>query len=113
MTGKIHFVCFFLVVNLLIHGGCEFEKEESFEATGYIRDAVAVGGETTGWVIELDEAVNLEGKLYSRIDVESQSINFEEYRDEHVEVSGEIKWREGLERGRYPVLFVHEIKRLR
>jgi len=77
--------------------------------TGLLYRVAAIGGETTGWAIGLEEPLKLRGKRMREINVAADSRLLEPLQDKQVQVRGQIIWRQGIERGRYPVMMLESI----
>jgi heat shock protein HslJ len=81
--------------------------------TGKLIRAVAIGGESTGWAIQLDSEVNIEGKQLTLIEVESRDVKtLVKLENKHVEATGTVSRRRGIERGDRFILSVSSIGEL-
>ena len=79
--------------------------------TGKLVRAMAIGGESTGWVLELDSASTIDGKQVNAIQVSySKAGKLEKLENKRVTASGELGHRHGVETGEQPVLVVSSIK---
>jgi len=80
--------------------------------TGVLHRVGAIGGETTGWAIRLDSPLKLpEIKQVNEIEVDAESSLLKPLMDKQVEARGRIIWRQGIERGRYPVMTIDWIRK--
>jgi len=80
--------------------------------TGVLRRVAGIGGETTGWAIRLDSPLKLsKTKQVNKIEVAADSSLLESLLGKQVEVRGRITWRQGIERGRYPVMMLDSIRK--
>jgi len=80
--------------------------------TGVLHHVGAIGGETTGWAIRLDGPLKLsETKRVNEIEVDTDSSLLEPLLDRQVQARGRITWRQGIERGRYPVMMLDSIRK--
>jgi len=77
---------------------------------GRLEQVAAIGAETTGWAIELDAPLTVEGQQLTRIEISGDSERWNELGGKRVEATGRIVFRQGVERGRYPVLEVQTIR---
>jgi len=80
--------------------------------TGVLHRVGAIGGETTGWAIRLDSPLKLpEIKQVNEIEVDAESSLLKPLLERQVEAHGRIIWRQGIERGRYPVMMLDGIRK--
>jgi hypothetical protein len=70
---------------------------------------VSIAGETTGWAIDLESPLEIDGKRLDRIEVDPGNKNIERFEDRQVEVTGTLEKRKGIERGIYPVIVIEGI----
>jgi hypothetical protein len=93
------------------------EKEEVRVVTvgGKLDRIYAIGGETTGWVLELDSDMELKQgmKKVKHIEVDPSGKHLDSLEGKQVHVTGSLTWRHGVERGDYPVIVINLIKRLK
>ncbi len=59
---------------------------------------MAIGGETTGWGIELDAPLDIEGQKVSLLEIEAKQMQLDEFENSQVEAWGRLKMRQGVER---------------
>lgn len=69
-----------------------------------------IGGETTGWVIRLDEEIEFEGTRLTEVEVNRDTGHFRALENKHVEATGELRLWPGVERLFWPVLEVERIR---
>src|SRR5580700_10778182 len=68
--------------------------------TGKLGRVMAIGGESTGWAIQLDSETTIEGKRVGSIEVDySNSERLEKLADKHVKANGTLSHRKGVETG--------------
>jgi len=79
---------------------------------GLLTRSAGIGGETTGWIVVLDQSVEVEGQKLNILEVEFDSARWPMKEDTQVEATGRIAFRTGVERGRYSVLRVDSFKLL-
>ena len=79
--------------------------------TGKLVRAMAIGGESTGWVLELESAVTVDGKQVNSIQVSYRKTEqLGKLENARVRVTGKITHRHGVETGEHLVLDVSSIK---
>jgi len=97
---------------------CACKKEISFSRvdayqsltlTGTLVRKFAIGGETTGWAIELNIPLQVDGKMLDTIEVDSDNINMSLFENDTVNITGNLVKRTGIERGLYWVIEVKSI----
>lgn len=78
---------------------------------GKLTRAMAIGGESTGWTLELDSATTIDGKQVTSIQVRSDKTGeLEKLQNQHVTATGTLTHQQGVETGDQPVLNVSSIK---
>lgn len=108
----IGIICFLIV-------SCGYSQEEGEQetvtVTGKLVRAVAIGGETTGWIVKLDSPLEVKGKALNRIEVDpgSDGENINALENKHVKITGTLEKRLGVERGEYWVLTVRKIEEIK
>jgi len=90
-------------------------EQETITVTGKLVRVVAIGGETTGWAVKLDSPLEVEGKKLSRIEVDAgdKREKISELENKHVQVTGTLEKRRGVERGEYWVIAAQEIQEVK
>jgi heat shock protein HslJ len=85
--------------------------EQEITATGKLVRAMAIGGESTGWVLELEPAITVGGKQINSVQVSYRKTSkLEKLADKHLKVTGKLGQKTGVETGEQPVLRVSSIK---
>ena len=85
--------------------------QQKITLTGNLVRAMAMGGESTGWVLELESPTRIDGKLVSAIQVDyGLTETLETLANKRVRAIGEITHRHGVETGEQPVLKVSSIR---
>ncbi|MCL6565414.1 MAG: hypothetical protein K6U09_03225 [Acidobacteriia bacterium] len=79
---------------------------------GVLVRVAAIGGETTGWAIQLEAPLEMDGQTLHELEVNSQPERWADFEEKRVEASGRITWRRGVERGRWPVLEIESLREL-
>jgi hypothetical protein len=78
--------------------------------TGKLTRAMGIGGETTGWVLELNSDVTVAGQTFRSIEVSGPQKKLAQLANQEVKVRGVIKHRHGVERKDWPVLEITSIR---
>lgn len=78
--------------------------------TGVLTRVAAIGGETTGWALRLDEPAECGEKVTKLLEVAAAEETLAPLEEQHVEAAGRIVWRTGVERGRWPVLQIESLR---
>lgn len=82
--------------------------------TGKLTRVMAIGGESTGWAVQLDEHTPVDGKEVTSIEVRFiDPKQADKYADKRVKVTGTVTHRHGVETGDVMVLEVKSIKGLK
>lgn len=86
-------------------------SDQEITVTGKLVRAVAIGGESTGWVVDLEAPTNIDGKQVSSIQVSyRKTAKLAKLEDKRVKASGKLAHHQGVETGEQPVLDVSSIK---
>lgn len=86
-------------------------SEQKIAVTGKLVRAMAVGGESTGWILELESTTTIDGKQVKSIQVSYRKTEkLEQLENARVRVTGKIIHRHGVETGEHLVLDVSSIK---
>ena len=85
--------------------------EQKITVIGKLVRAMAIGGESTGWALELESATTLDGKLVTSIQVSYRKAGkLEKLENKRVGATGKLTHRHGVETGEQPVLDISSIK---
>src|SRR5258706_10918616 len=85
--------------------------EQKITLIGKLVRAMAIGGESTGWVLELESATTIDGKPVNSIQVSYRKTGkFEQLENKRVRAAGKLAHRHGVETGEQLVLDVSSIK---
>jgi hypothetical protein len=80
--------------------------------TGELERVMAIGGESTGWVVQLDSETIIDGKKVASIEVEYKYPGrLERLENKRVEARGVLSHRQGVETGERTVLVVSSIRK--
>jgi hypothetical protein len=84
---------------------------EKTTVTGKLILATAIGGESTGWMIQLESALNIDGKQVDSIEIDSPEFDkLEQLQHRRVRATGKLSHRRGVEGGDRPILEVSSIR---
>jgi heat shock protein HslJ len=89
-------------------------KEQAITVTGRLSRAMAIGGESTGWMIQFDAETNIDGKQVHSIEVayrKTKSLGALE--NKLVKASGKLSHRQGVETGERTILEINSIKEVK
>lgn len=81
--------------------------------TGKLVKIVAIGGETTGWAVDLDSPLEVDGKKLNRIEIDPNGKKIGGFNNKRVEVLGTLLKRSGIERKEYWVVMVNKIQEIK
>ena len=88
--------------------------ERQTTVTGKLGRVMAIGGESTGWSIQLDSETSIDGKRVDSLEVDySNSERLEKLADKHVMATGTLSHRKGVETGERLVLVVSSMKEVK
>jgi heat shock protein HslJ len=88
-------------------------KEQVIAVTGRLTRAMAIGGESTGWIIQLEPETTVEGKQVSSIEVACRKISsLEKLENKRVNAAGKLSHRHGVETGERTILEIASIKEI-
>ena len=75
---------------------------------------MAIGGESTGWAIQLDSETSIDGKRVDSLEVDdSNTERLEKLADKHVKATGTLSHRQGVETGERLVLVVSSMEEVK
>jgi hypothetical protein len=82
------------------------------QVRGKLTKVFASGGETTGWLVGLDQEQELGGATVKQVEVDPRpnKIDLAPFADKSVEISGTLTTVSGVERGDRHVLVVQTIR---
>ena len=85
--------------------------EQKITVTGKLVRAMSIGGEATGWALELESATTIDGKPVTSIQISYRKTRkLEKLENKRVEAAGKLAHRHGVETGEQPVLDMFSIK---
>jgi hypothetical protein len=85
---------------------------KSLSITGKLTRAMAIGGESTGWTVELDSEITVDGHQVKSIELQGPKEKLEPLADKHVSARGKLVNLESPERGKRTVLNITKIREL-
>jgi hypothetical protein len=83
--------------------------EVQLTIAGKLTRVAAIGGETTGWAVVLDTPRQIGDKILKRLELDPAGRKLDKFENKHLEITGTLQRRTGIERGRYKVLVVKNI----
>jgi|SRR5579862_1187390 len=103
----------FLLAILGVHLQAQ-APERQVTVTGKLGRVMAIGGESTGWAIQLDSETTIEGKQVDSLEVDdSNTERLEKLADKHVKATGTLSHRQGVETGERLVLVVSSMEEVK
>jgi heat shock protein HslJ len=100
-----------LILTLLCISLQSQTPEQKLTVTGKLRRAVTIGGETTGWVIQLESEITVDGKQVNSIELDyHKTSKLEKLENQRVQVVGTLSHRQGVEAGERAVLVASSIR---
>lgn len=111
MRGQL---CIWLILAVLgLHLQVQTPERQT-TVTGTLGRVMAIGGESTGWAIQLDSETTLDGKRVGSIEVDDPNTGrLEKLADKHVKATGTFSHRQGVETGERLVLVVSSMKEVK
>jgi hypothetical protein len=89
-------------------------KAKKLTVTGKLTRVMAIGGETSGWSIELSPTISLDGRELRSLEVQSSDTQkLESLKDQWVQARGTLASASGVETGQRSVLQISSIKRMK
>ena len=76
---------------------------------GKLTHVMGIGGETTGWTLELQSDLTIAGRTFRSIEVSGPPKKLASLADQEVKARGFIKHRQGVERKDWVVLEITSI----
>jgi len=109
----MHFVKFGACLLLVFSCLCLQSQQQGQKTIviGKLSRVMAIGGESTGWVIELESRATIDGREVDSIQISyGDRGKLEQLENKHVMATGSVTHRHGVETGEQPVLEVSAIK---
>jgi hypothetical protein len=101
-----------LIVLFYMTAGADESDPQKITMTGTLNRVMAIGAETTGWVVRVDSETMIDGKPISSIEVSDtrKPKQLEELENKHVKISGKVTYRHGIETATQPYVEISSIK---
>ena len=101
--------------SLLLVFSCVFvhsqQQDQKTTVVGKLSRVMAIGGESTGWMIALESRTTIDGKEMDSIEISyGDTGKLEQLENKHVVAMGNLTHRRGVETGGQPVLEVSSIQ---
>jgi hypothetical protein len=79
---------------------------------GTIHRVMAIGAESTGWMVQVDSETIIDGKPISSIEVSDsrKPKQLEDFENKRVKIAGKVVYRHGVETGVQPYVEITTIK---
>jgi hypothetical protein len=79
---------------------------------GTLHRAMAIGGESTGWMVQVDSETTIDGKPISSIEVSDsrKPKQLEGFENKRVKIAGKVVYRHGVETGVQSYIEISTIK---
>jgi hypothetical protein len=79
---------------------------------GTLHRAMAIGGESTGWMVQVDSETTIDGKPVSSIEVSDtrKPKQLEDFDNKRVKIAGKVVYRHGVETGVQSYIEISTIK---
>jgi hypothetical protein len=92
--------------------GADQGEPQKITVVGTLHRAMAVGAESTGWMVQVDSETILDGKPISTIEVSDthKPKQLEEFDNKRVKIAGKVVYRHGVETGVQPYIEITTIK---
>jgi hypothetical protein len=85
---------------------------QKIKLIGTLHRAMAIGAESTGWIVQVDSQAIIDGKPISSIEVnyEKKPDELEKFDNKRVRIAGKVAYRHGVERGVQSYIEINSIK---
>ena len=79
---------------------------------GTLHRAMAIGAESTGWMVQVESETIIDGKPISSIEVSDthKPKQLEDFENKRVKIAGKVVYRHGVETGVQPYVEITTIK---
>jgi hypothetical protein len=89
-------------------------QTQKMTVTGKLTHVMAIGGESTGWAIELESGVTVDRKQVNFIEVSyADTKKLEALENKLVKATGRLSHRQGVETGERTVLDISSVKEVK
>jgi hypothetical protein len=85
---------------------------QKIKLVGTVHRAMAIGAESTGWMVQVDSETVIDGKPISSIEVSDtrKPKQLEDFENKRVKIAGKVVYRHGMETGVQPYIEITTIK---
>jgi hypothetical protein len=105
-------------MGLILALGCvclhadEGGEPQKITIVGTLHRAMAIGAESTGWMVQVDSETIVDGKPISSIEVSDsrKPKELEGFENQRVKIAGKVVYRHGVETGMQPYIEIKTIK---
>ena len=87
-------------------------EPQKITVVGTLHRAMAIGAESTGWMVQVDSETTIDGKPISSIEVSDthKPKQLEDFDNKRVKIAGKVVYRHGVETGMQPYIEIKTIK---
>jgi hypothetical protein len=87
-------------------------EPQKITLVGTLHRAMAIGAESTGWMVQVDSETIIDGKPISSIEVSDirKPKQLEDFENKRVKIAGKVVYRHGVETGVQPYIEITTIK---
>jgi hypothetical protein len=87
-------------------------EPQKITLAGTLHRAMAIGAESTGWMVQVDSETIIDGKPISSIEVSDtrKPKQLEDFENKRVKIAGKVVYRHGVETGVQPYIEITTIK---
>ena len=92
--------------------GADQGEPQKITVVGTLHRAMAIGAESTGWMMQVDSDTIIDGKPISSIEVSDtrKPRELEGFENKRVKISGKVAYRHGVETGTQSYIEITNIK---
>jgi hypothetical protein len=102
----------FAVTTAFPQSTTDTQPAKSITVTGKLTRSMAIGGESTGWTIELDKELTVDSHPVKSLEVDAPAAKLEPLADKHISARGRLTTIESPERGKRTILKISRIREL-
>jgi hypothetical protein len=100
-----------LIIAIILLATSTSAQSDKLIVTGKLTRIMAIGGETSGWAIELDPALTVNGNQVTSIEIQyANTGKLEALANKTVKAAGKLSNAAGVETGHRPILTLSSIK---
>lgn len=114
ITPCLVFLVIFAVLNSAVSNPAQPGKSDKLSVMGKLTRVMAIGAETSGWAIDLNPVLTVNGKQVSSLEVKyANTKKLEALENKKVQAKGTLSNAVGVETGERPVLNLSSIKEIK